>query len=232
MTYNPDTAQGVSATALADSGALALTDLDVINRAGVDYRTTMTQRVALFRKTPAGSRSAPLPASLTASDHDKNIVLTGTTGTLTVDGTVADGFRCHVINTASGAATYSGITGLLGTTSLASGSVCTVLIAGAAVYATAAPVVVGPIASAYAMALASTSGNVGSPVTITLTPAGGAWPSGTSVAMSAAGVAGTFSANPLTPPSNSSAPVTVNFPPSAAGTATISATATPAMPNT
>src|ERR1700709_1596634 len=99
MTYNPDTAQGISATALADSGALTLADLDVINRAGVDYKTTMTQRVALFRKTPAGSRTVSFPAVLTGSDHDKNLVLTGTSGSLGVDGTVADGFRCHVINT-------------------------------------------------------------------------------------------------------------------------------------
>jgi hypothetical protein len=232
MTYNPDTAQGISAAALTDSGALALTDLDVVNRAGVDYRTTMTQRVALFRKTPAGSRSASLPASLTASDHDKNVVLTGTTGSLGVDGTVSDGFRCHLINIASGAATYSGITGLLGTTSLASGSVCTVLVAGAAVYATAVAAILVAVAAAYTTTLSSASGNVGSPVTITLTPSGGAWPNGTSIAMAASGTAGAFSANPLTPPSNSVGALTVTFTPSAAGTATITSAANPAMTNT
>lgn len=212
---------GVTVTALTDAGALTLSDKDTINRSGTDYSTTQTSRAALFRKTPAGSRTAALPVTLTATDHDKNIILTGTTGALSVDATVGDGFRAHLINTASGAATYSGITGLMATTSLASGASCTVMVAGTTAYATAAATVTP--ATAYTTALSAASGATNVPVTVSFTP-NGSWQSGQTITPTMTTLAGTFAtvsngtlaSGVITPVAGGATAVTVQFTPSSA----------------
>ncbi len=232
MTYFPDTASGVSIPGLADAGALALSDRDVINRAGSDFSTSMSSRITLMRKTPAGSRTVALPAVLTATDHDKNVILTGSTGALSVDGTVADGFRCVVINNAAGVASYSGIVGLLGTTSLASGYVSTVMMAGATVFASAEGGVSIGTATAYATTVSSNAGLTGSVVTMTFTPTGGAWPSGEVLTPAATGLAGTFSPTTITCPASTAAVTCTFMPSSAAGTSgTLGSTASPALTN-
>ncbi len=116
----------VSVTSLTDvsSGSLggpALSDLDTLSRGGVDYRTTLGARGLLFRRTPAPSRTVTLSsgsttATLTAADNDRTVVVTGVAGTLTVDGTITDGFRAHVINHTGSALALSGITGLSAST--------------------------------------------------------------------------------------------------------------------
>ncbi len=123
-------------------GGPALSDLDTVNRAGADYKATLAEKVALFRRTPAGSRtvafaSGATTATLTAADHDKAIVVTGSiAGTLAVDGTITDGFRCQVINHTGSALTYSGITGLQGSASLPNNASCWVSFSNATVEAT------------------------------------------------------------------------------------------------
>src|SRR4051794_3060266 len=102
MTYFPDTAGGQPIAAFPDAGALALTDRGIVTRGGSDYSAPLSALATLSRRTQAGSRIAALPATLTATDHDSNVVLTGTGGTLGIEATVTDGFRCHVVNAASG----------------------------------------------------------------------------------------------------------------------------------
>lgn len=136
MTYHPEAAGGLSIDAFPDAGALALSDKAVVTRTNGDFLAPLSAMGALFRNTPAGSRSAPLPAALTASDHDRNVVLTGGTGTLSADATVADGFWCHVVNAATGGATLSGIQGLPSAwTTLAPGASATVMVVGSTCYA-------------------------------------------------------------------------------------------------
>ncbi len=122
---------GVSLASLTDISTLggpSSTDIDLVNRSGTDYRTTLAARAALFRKTPAGSRTVTFAtgaatATLTAADHDKTVVLSGSApGSLTTDGTITDGFFCRVINHSGSPATFSGINGLAGATSLPSGA--------------------------------------------------------------------------------------------------------------
>lgn len=232
---------GVAVTALTDAGPLALSDKDVINRAGTDYSTTQSARVALFQKTPPSSRTATLPVILTAADNNRNVLLTGATGTLSVDGTVGDGFYCRIVNVASGAATYSGITGLQSTTSIASGGVTHVMMAGATVYASASAGTTVAAATAYATALSAPSGAASVPVTMTFSP-NGAWQAGQTISPTAATLAGTFgsvtngalSAGVITPSVGNSTPVTVQFTPSSpAGTSgTLSSTPSAGETNT
>lgn len=232
MTYNPATAEGVSPQQLPDVGAPALTDIDVLNRAGQDYRTSMAARHALFRQTPAGTRMATLPVTLTAADHDKNVLLIGTTGALTIDGTVRDGFRCYIYNGATGSATYSGIVGAFGTTALVSGATSTVAMFSSTAIASAPSTTSVTVATAYTSAINVATGAVGSPATITLTPTAGVWPTGEVVTLSQTGGTGTFSATTLAVPANSSAPLTATWTASAAGTSTISTSTSPSMANT
>ena len=154
---------GVATPALTDisSGALggpALTDVDVLNRAGADYRTTQAARAMLFRRTPAGSRSALFSASITVAvlnseDNDKIVVLTGgTAGALTADGSVADGFMCWVRNRTGYPLALTGITLVGGGSSLPDGVTCIVSLAGATLEA-------APMAAARA-ATAAAAGTV------------------------------------------------------------------------
>ena len=155
---------GLAITSLTDisSGPLggpALSDIDTLNRAGTDYRVTLSARSMLFRKTPAGSRTITLAsnatvATLTGADNDKTVVVAGSAaGSLTVDGTIADGFRCQVINHTGSALVLSGISGL-GATSVANGSSCWVTLANSAVEATLPGTGAG---STYTLPVASTS---------------------------------------------------------------------------
>ena len=149
-------------TALTDisSGNLggpALSDVDTLNRGGVDYRTTLSAQVALYRKTPAGSRTITLAAgataaTLSASDHDRTVVVAGSAaGSLTVDGTATDGFRCQVINHTGAPLTFSGIAGL-GATSVPNSASCWVSLANSALEAT-----VPGTSSGYALPAATVS---------------------------------------------------------------------------
>lgn len=138
---------GTAITALTDIssttlGGPALSDIDTLNRAGTDYKVTLSARSALFRKTPAGSRTITLvsgstTAVLTFTDNDKQVVVTGAAGTLSADGTITDGFRCLVINKTGSALTLSGIAGLGGASSLAASSSSQVYMAASAIEATA-----------------------------------------------------------------------------------------------
>lgn len=235
MTYNSETFLGQTIGTLTGAGTLLGTDVDVVERAGVPLQTTLTARATLVRATPAASRTAALPATLTASDNDRNVLLTGTSGNLGQDGTLVDGFRCFILNNASGNATYSGITGLLGTTTLASGASTTVFKIGSTVYATAPANTSVSTATAYTTALSSASGVTGAPVTMTFTPTAGAWPASGVLTPTAGGtLAGTFSPTSITLVA-SSAPVTLTFTPSSAsGTSggLNSSVASPTMTNT
>ena len=137
MTYFPDTAGGVPIAILPDGGTLALSDVDVINRAGLDYRAALRSQVTLARQTQVASRSTPLPATLTLSDNDRNVQLTGSAGgALSVDDSVVDGFRCFVINNSTGSVILSGISARpSGLASIASGAHASILVSGAAAYA-------------------------------------------------------------------------------------------------
>lgn len=104
MTYFPDTASATAISGMPDAGTVSLSDVDLIERSGLDYRTTLAAETTLARATAAGSRSAALPAVLTGADNDTTVVLTGSGGALTLDATVGDGFRCRVLNNASGGA--------------------------------------------------------------------------------------------------------------------------------
>ena len=83
---------GTAVTSLTDisSGTLggpAASDVDTLNRGGTDYKTTLSARATYFRKTPAGSRTVTLAsgattAALTATDNDKQVVVTGVAGSL------------------------------------------------------------------------------------------------------------------------------------------------------
>lgn len=142
-TLSVPTTAVTSLTDISTAGGPALSDLETLNRSGTDYKASLSALSALFRKTPAGSRTITLAggsttATLTASDHDKTVVVAGSVaGTLTVDGTIVDGFRCHVINHTGSALTYSGITGLASTTTLANSAATTVTLANAATEASA-----------------------------------------------------------------------------------------------
>lgn len=226
---------GLSVTALTDIGALALSDVDTVNRGGTDFKTTQSSRISLIQKTPAASRSAALPATLTASDNNKTVLLMGATGALSVDGTVADGFYCRIINQASGAATYSGITGLQSTTALASGGSANIMMVGALVFATASVGVTITPATAYSTALSSNSGLTGVPVTLSFVP-NGTWQSGQAITPTLNTITGTFSTvtngtlsgGVVTPVAGNNATVTVQFTPSSASgvSGTLSSTAT------
>ncbi len=241
MSYFPDTASGIGISALTDAGVLSLTDRDALNRAGTDYSTSMAARITLMRKTPAGSRTTALPAVLTATDNDKNVVLTGTAGTLGVDGTVADGFRCYLLNTASGAATLSGISGLpSATTTVPEGAFATIFMAAATVYAeieSATGVSSGSSgatsATSYTLVESVSSGTIGTAYTVTVVPVGGNWTSsdvitftltGTGTASLSNGAGGTLSGNALTPPSGQATSCTVLVTPSLAGTIIVTST--------
>ena len=172
----------VPITALTDvsSGNLggpSLSDADTLNRGGTDYRTTLSARVTLFRKTPAGSRTITLTlatpiATLTALDHDKTVVVSGNAaGTLTVNETITDGFRCQVINHAGSPLSFSGISGL-GAASVPNGAACWVTLANSAIEA-----------------VVSSNGSVGNytlPAATTM-QIGGIKPDGTTLAASADG---------------------------------------------
>ena len=145
ITVGPDATAsvvGTAVTALTDisSGTLggpASSDIDTLNRGGTDYKTTLSARAAFFRKTPAGSRTITLAsgatiATLTAMDNDKQVVVSGVSGSLSVDGTITDGFRCLVVNKTAGALAYSGISGLGGLTALSSGTAAQVYMAASA----------------------------------------------------------------------------------------------------
>jgi len=135
MTYFPDTAGGQPLVAFPDAGALALTDKDIVTRGGLDYIAPLSALTALARRTPAGSRVAALPATLTYTDHDRNVVLTGTTGSVAADATVADGFRCHLVNTASGGVMFDNLQPLPANwTTLDAGASATVMVAGSVAY--------------------------------------------------------------------------------------------------
>ena len=137
---------GTAVTALTDvsSGTLggpAASDVDTLNRGGTDYKTTLSARAVFFRKTPAGSRTINLTsgattATLTATDNDKQVVVTGAAGSLSVDGTITDGFRCLVINKTASGLSYSGINGLGGFTNLTSGGSAQVYMAASTTEAT------------------------------------------------------------------------------------------------
>lgn len=137
---------GTAVTAMTDIssatlGGPALSDVDTLNRAGTDYKVTLSARSTLFRKSPAGSRTITLvsgatSAVLTSTDNDKQVVVTGAAGTLSVDGTITDGFRCLVINKTGSALTLSGITGLGGALSLAANSPSQVYMAASSIEAT------------------------------------------------------------------------------------------------
>ncbi|MGI4798251.1 MAG: hypothetical protein ACRYF2_04890 [Janthinobacterium lividum] len=137
---------GTAITALTDIssttlGGPALSDIDTLNRAGTDYKVTLSARSALFRKNPAGSRTITLlsgstSAVLTSTDNDKQVVVTGAAGTLSADGTITDGFRCLVINKTGSALTLSGIAGLGGALSLAASSSSQVYMAASNIEAT------------------------------------------------------------------------------------------------
>lgn len=137
---------GTAVTSLTDisSAALggpALSDVDTLNRGGTDYKVTLSARSTLFRKNPAGSRTITLvsgvtSAILTAADNDKQVVVTGVAGTLSVDGTITDGFRSLVINKTGSVLTLSGITGLGGALSLAPNSSSQVYMAASSIEAT------------------------------------------------------------------------------------------------
>ncbi len=138
MTYFPDTAvAGTPISGMPDAGADSLSDVDLVERSGLDYRTTLGAQTALARATPAGSRSAALPAVLTATDNDTTVVLTGSAGALTLDGTVGDGFRCRVLNEAAGGAI------LPWTTAIPSGTSTRLLAVGTSLFS----VIVGSIGS-------------------------------------------------------------------------------------
>lgn len=225
---------GVAVSALTDisSGVLggpALSDVDTLNRAGTDYKTTLSARTALFRKTPAGSRTSTLPAVLTASDMDKLVILTGSAGSLSVDGTITDGFSCVVINTATAAATYSGITDPTGASALPATKSTRISMGGSAVYA------LGPFSSGGTAAATSfvstqgaTSGLVNLADHITLSPVGGYWPPG-NITITTSGVAatlgnasgGTLNGQVVTP-AFGAASVTLDVTPTQTGTLTIS----------
>lgn len=122
-------------------GGPALSDVDTLNRGGTDYKVTLSARSTLFRKNPAGSRTITLAsgstsAILTATDNDKQVVVTGVPGTLSVDGTITDGFHSLVINKTGSALTLSGITGLGGVSSLAPNSSSQVYMAASTIEAT------------------------------------------------------------------------------------------------
>ena len=136
---------GTTVTALTDisSGVLggpAASDIDTLNRGGTDYKTTLSARAVFFRKTPAGSRTITLlsgatTAILTAADNDRQVVVMGSAGTLSVDGTITDGFRCLVINKTGSGLTFSGINGLGGLSTLAAGGIAQVYMAASAIEA-------------------------------------------------------------------------------------------------
>lgn len=231
---------GVSLTGLTAAAPLALTDLVPVNQAGADYKATGSQLATLVRKTPAGSRTAALPAALTASDMDKLVILTGTTGALSVDGTVADGFSCMVVNTASGIATYTGITDPSGgAASLAAGRSVRVSMGGSAVYALAPfSSAAATAATAYSMTQSATTGAVNVADTVTLNPNGGNyWPPG-NITLSATGVpnsfgaitGGTLAGSTITPAFGTGA-VTLQVTPTASGTMTLAASNTMGLTN-
>ena len=87
----------------------------------------------------------------------------------------------------------------------------------------------GATATAYTTGLSSSSGSVGSAVVMTFTPSEGGWPGGEVITPTVSGVAGTFA--PATINASGSGAVTCAFTPSAAGTASLSSTAAPALTN-
>jgi hypothetical protein len=136
MSYFPDTASGLSIAGFPDAGALALSDTDIITRAGVDYSARLSALATLSRLTAPGSRTASLLTTLTADDNDRNVVLTGTSGTLAIDAAVADGFRCHVVNTGSGGVSLQNLQAIPAAWStLASGASALVMVVGNVAYA-------------------------------------------------------------------------------------------------
>lgn len=138
MTYFPDTSKGgLPISLLPDGGAAALSDTDIVERSGTDYRTTLAAQIVLARATAPRSRSTTLPAVLTATDNDATVVLTGSGGALTVDGTVGDGFRCCVLNRGGGNV------GLPWASTISSGLSARILAAGANLFS----VIVGPVGS-------------------------------------------------------------------------------------
>ena len=151
---------GTTVTALTDisSGMLggpAASDVDTLNRAGTDYKTTLSSRASFFRKTPAGSRTITLVngsnnAVLTSADNDKQIVIAGVSGSVSGDGTISDGFSCFIVNKTGSALSYSGIVGL--------GSLTALPVAGAArVYMAASAFEAAMIGGSYVLPPATTT---------------------------------------------------------------------------
>ena len=151
---------GTAVTALTDisSGMLggpAASDVDTLNRAGSDYKVTLSARTSFFRKTPAGSRTVTLVsgsniAVLTSTDNDKQVIVTGASGTLSGDGTISDGFNCLVVNKTGSALSYSGINGLNNVTALAN-------LGAARVYMAASAFEAAAVGGAYVLPVATTS---------------------------------------------------------------------------
>jgi len=237
---------GVGINGLPDAGTLSLSDKDVVNRSGTDYSTTQSSRAAMINKTPAGEREMTLggaTATLTASDHNKNIILTGSSGgTLTGDGTMTSGFRCYVENQSLGAATYgSPLSGLLGTTSLPSGAACIVRFANAGLGAMPIGSVSVSPATAYTTTLSAVSGTSGTPVTMSFVP-NGLWASGQTIIPTVVTLAGTFATvtngtlagGVITPTPGNTNAVSVQFTPSSpAGTSgTLNSTPAAGLTNT
>ena len=82
-------------------------------------------------------------------------------------------------------------------------------------------------ATAFTTALSASSGAAGSAVTVMATPAGGAWPSGEVLTASASGLTGTFASTTASP--TGTTPATFTFTPSAAGSGTLSVSASTAL---
>ena len=84
-------------------------------------------------------------------------------------------------------------------------------------------------ATAYTTALPAASGYAGSGVTLTATPTGAAWPFGVVLTASASGLQGTFTSMTASP--TGTTPAVFTFTPGAAGSGTLSVSASPAMVN-
>ena len=184
---------------------------------------------------PAGSRSLALPGALVASDHNKIVMLTGTTGNLSAT-SLPDGARIRVYNAATGNATYSGIVGLLGTTALSSGATAEIFVIGSTVYATATTGASIGAATAYSTTLSASTGATSVPVTMTFSP-NGSWQSGQTITPSATGTltgtfatptGGTFSGGVLTPSVGATVAATIQYTPSSASGTSGTLTSTPA----
>lgn len=230
---------GVPVPSLADIAGLggpALTDLDTVDRGGVDYKVTAAARAALFRQTPAGDRvwtmqsgtatNAGPTLTLTAADHDKEVVVQGSfVGTITADNTIsAAGFRTFVTNEGSATQNLSpSITELTGLITLGPAKSARVYFSnstlkcfisgGGAAAATAYTTAVSPAGSV----------PIGSPATVTYSP-NGQWQAGQTITPATTGtLAGVFatvtngslSGGVITPTAGNGLAVTIKWTPNA-----------------